>query len=206
VTTSLRRESSLSGIAVDANATVADAGVVLEERPFRGHFNVRGRLSDDTFRDAFRSVLDALPPERANRVSAGKGVTMYWLGPDEWLLVTDDERHSDSMAVLRGALAGGRHALTEISGGQTVIRISGPNARDAIAHGCPLDIHPRVFASGHCAQTVMAQASVLIHCVGDGTGGSVPIYDVIVRRSFARYLVAWLADAASEYGVAVTGR
>ena len=79
-----------------------------------------------------------------------------------------------------------------------MIRVTGPRARDLLAKGCPLDLHPSLFAKGACAQTVMAKAGVLIHAVDDG-----PTYDLYVLRSFAEYLWRWLEDAAQEYGVAV---
>ena len=79
-----------------------------------------------------------------------------------------------------------------------MINLSGENARDALAKGCTLDLHPRVFTQGQCAQTLIAGANATIHCVD-----AAPSLDIIVRRSFAEYLALWLHDAAQEYGAAV---
>jgi sarcosine oxidase subunit gamma len=77
---------------------------------------------------------------------------------------------------------------------RTTIRIHGTHARDILMKGCPLDLHPREFGPGQCAQTIVAKADVLIHQRDD-----VPTYDIYVLCSFARYLWDWLVDAAKEF-------
>ena len=89
-------------------------------------------------------------------------------------------------------------SVTDVTGGQTVITLRGPSARDVLAKGCPLDLHPLVFQPGDCAQTLLGKANVIIRCVDDS-----PSYELIVRRSFADYAALWLHDAALEYGCAV---
>jgi sarcosine oxidase subunit gamma len=71
-----------------------------------------------------------------------------------------------------------------------------------LAKGCPLDLHPRAFATGNCAQSLLAKASVLIHLPNDDAQRG-PTFDLYVARSFAHYLFAWLEDAGREYGVQV---
>jgi sarcosine oxidase subunit gamma len=62
-----------------------------------------------------------------------------------------------------------------------------------LAHGCALDLRPRVFGPGRCAQTLLARAGVVL-MARDGDE-----FLVFVRSSFAGYLAAWLLDAAAEY-------
>ena len=101
------------------------------------------------------------------------------------------------MAALRQALQGQHAAVTDTSHGRTVIAVAGPQARETLLKGCSLDLHPRVFKAGACAQTTLARASVILHCTG-------PSYDIYVHRSFAEYLWTWIEDAGAEYGVKVT--
>ena len=89
-------------------------------------------------------------------------------------------------------------SVNDVTGGQTVITLSGPNAREVLSKGCPLDLHPLVFRPGDCAQTLLAKANVTLRCIDD-----TPSYELIVRRSFADYTALWLQDAALEYGCAV---
>ncbi|NNG06032.1 MAG: hypothetical protein HKM95_18270 [Inquilinus sp.] len=99
------------------------------------------------------------------------------------------------------ALAGLHATAVDIGDGATTIRLAGPRARDVLAKGCPLDLHPRAFGPGRVAQSVIAQADAVIHQTADDGGG--PVFEIHVRRSFAEYLWLWLADAALEFGLGV---
>ena len=106
------------------------------------------------------------------------------------------------LASLREALAGVHAAITDVTDGRVAFRVAGPSARDVLAKGCPLDLHPRAFPPGRCAQSLLAKASVLIHLVDDDPERG-PSFDVYVARSFAQYLWTWLEDAGREYGVLI---
>jgi sarcosine oxidase, subunit gamma len=82
------------------------------------------------------------------------------------------------------------------------LRVAGPSARDVLAKGTPLDLHPRAFPPGRCAGTLLAKASVLIHLLDDDAerGAS---FDVYVARSFAHYVWTWLEDGGREYGALI---
>ena len=84
-----------------------------------------------------------------------------------------------------------------MSAQRTTLRLRGAHARDVLAKGCSVDLHPRVFASGAAVQTMLGQAAVVLMSLGgDGTD-----YRILVRSSFARYLAEWLFDGAQEFGV-----
>jgi sarcosine oxidase subunit gamma len=68
-----------------------------------------------------------------------------------------------------------------------------------LATGCAIDLHPRAFPAGSAAQTTLGLAGVVLLALDDGVDGGATHYHVLVRSSFARYLAAWLLDAASEY-------
>lgn len=122
-----------------------------------------------------------------------RGVDVYWRGPDEWLLVGADGFDAKALG---DALQDSRHALVDVSSGQTVIEVAGPGARDTLAAGCTLDLHPDAFRPGDCAQTLIAGCSVLLarHAGDDDDAG----YRLVVRRSFAAHLWLWLHDAARQ--------
>ena len=65
-------------------------------------------------------------------------------------------------------------------------------ARELLEFGCPIDLHPRVFGPGRCAQTLLARANALIWHVADEPEDT---WRLFVRPSFAAYVAAWLADA-----------
>ncbi|HWT96564.1 MAG TPA: hypothetical protein VN229_03085, partial [Terriglobales bacterium] len=65
------------------------------------------------------------------------------------------------------------------------------------ARGISLDLHPRVFGPGQCAQTGMAKANILLHQLDDK-----PSYDIYVLKSFSDYLFRWSEQIAKDFGLA----
>ena len=174
------------------------AGVIISERPFLGHLDLRGDPSDSAFTGGAERALGFALPVEPNTVSEGDGKQALWLGPDEWLITTPPDEGGFVEARLASALDGVHSSVTDISGGQTLINLSGQDSRDVLAKGCSLDLHPRAFGEGRCAQTLVSGANVILRWAGPE-----PSFDLIVRRSFADYLALWLHDAALEYGVLV---
>jgi sarcosine oxidase subunit gamma len=198
---SIRRESPLErfNLAVRMSEARGKAGILVRERAFLTHINVRGNAVDQRFLAGVSKVVGVAPPIAANTFSELEGDTVYWLGPDEWLIVSAGKPAATLEAELRTALAGSRFAVTDVSGGQTVLVLRGARIRELLAKGCPLDLHVRAFAVGQCAQTHLAKAPILIRLQDSG-----PAFEIVVRRSFADYLWLWLEDAAAEYGFEVS--
>ncbi len=167
--------------------------VVMVEHPHLGKLNLRGDPSDTAFAEAVKTAVGAAPPAANTVATAGRNA-LLWLGPDECLIVTPPGEQTTVEAALLEALAGRHVSVVDTSDARTTIRIHGAHARDVLAKGCPLDLHPRVFGPGQCAQSLLAKADVLIHQRDD-----VPTYDVYVLCSYARYLWDWLVDAAKEF-------
>jgi sarcosine oxidase subunit gamma len=142
-------------------------------------------------RPPFPAYLSGIPlPLSPNRVAAAGTLRMLWLGPDEWLAVAEGDA-PDLLPRLERAVAGRRAAVSDLSSSRAIIAIGGSAARALLAAGCGLDLHPRVFGPGHCAQTLLARVPVILDQLDDA-----PHYRVLVGRSYARWLCAWLVDAA----------
>ena len=175
-----------------------EPGVRLSERAFLGHINLRGDASDEGFLRGAETALGVSVPLEANTTVQGPQVTALWLRPNEWLLLTPPDQQQQTAAALGSDLSNVLAAVTDVSGGQTIINIHGPQAREVLRKGCTLDLHPRAFGAGRCAQTNLAKATAIIRQLDDS-----PSFDIVVRRSFADYLVRWLVDAARKSGLAV---
>jgi sarcosine oxidase subunit gamma len=138
-------------------------------------------------------VLGAALPTKPNTLIMTDTGWLAWLGPDEWLAVSSGESDPDSVSAELWSAAGDAPAsVVDVSAARVTLRISGAGARQLLAHGCALDLHPRVFPVGRCAQTRLGYANVLIAMPTDAQ-----TYEVLVRASFTRYLIAWLLDAAT---------
>jgi sarcosine oxidase subunit gamma len=131
------------------------------------------------------------------RRAADGPVHFIWAGPGRWLAAAPDQSPATFESDLRGALLG-LASVTSQSDGRSIIRVSGPKAREALAKGVPLDLDPRAFGPGDTAMTVVAHINVhLWQC------DTAPTYDFAVFRSFAGSFCEWLLDAAAEFGVKV---
>lgn len=196
----MRQESPLVGRKLESPAANASdaAGVIFCERAFLGHINLRGDPASPVFLGAVKRALGCALPLEANSFVDADDVRACWLGPNEWLVMCDGAKERARADELRRVLQGQFAAVTEIGSGQTVIGVSGARARDVIAKGCPLDLHPRVFGPCRCAQTYLGRAGTMIL-----QSSSMPSFELVVRRSYADYLWGWLTDAASEYRYAV---
>ena len=178
---------------------IETAALRLTEVPFPTQIGLRGDPADGAFMAAAKGAFGLALPTTPNRVTTTGARRALWLGPDEWLVVTPPGAEGAMCAALHAVRPGRHVAVTDVSEGRAVIGLAGPRARDVLAKGCPLDLHPRAFGPGRCAQSTLAKALVILHQIDDR-----PAYDIYVERSFADYLWTWLEDAAAEYGVAIT--
>jgi sarcosine oxidase subunit gamma len=143
---------------------------------------------------ATKMVLGAELPVQPNTwVSAGD-YKLFWLGPDEWLVISPPGQETELEKKLRDALDGIFSSVTDVSSGQTILRISGDKARAVLQKGCSFDLHPSMFKQGDCAQTLLAKAGMLI-----SYGDDAPTFELVVRRSFSDYVGLWLLDATGEF-------
>ncbi|MEV4279457.1 sarcosine oxidase subunit gamma [Actinoplanes xinjiangensis] len=146
-------------------ATLSGA-ITVAEVPFLAQINVR------------TTALPALRPGDIDVVP---------LGPDEFLVVGPPGSEDRLIAAFQGPQV----SVVDVSAQRTALDLSGPAVRDLLAFGCSIDLHPRVFAVGDCAQTVLAHTPVVLQRRTSG-------FRVLVRSSFAAHLAAWILDASPE--------
>lgn len=153
---------------------------------------VRGDIADEKFAAGFQNAVGVAPPD-SHRAATVKGKRIVFrLGPDEWL-VRDSGGESARESLVAGLtreLAETHSAVADVSDYYTVVQIAGGGARDALAAGCPLDLHPQAFAAKEHAQSRFGTAAILLYRRDDE-----PTFDVQVRWSFAAYLWEYLRAA-----------
>lgn len=178
---------------LDRTSGAGDAGIVIREAKVLGHLNLRGNPENELFLKGVETVLGLkLPTVPGHFVSSGQS-SIYWLGPTEWLVIVPGGSESQVEAQLRDSLQG-HFSVVDVSGGQTLINISGEEVDLVLKKSSGYDFHPGRFKAGRCVQTTFAKAAALVSKQPDGS------FDLIIRRSFADYLARWLLDAAQEFG------
>jgi sarcosine oxidase subunit gamma len=172
------------------------ARICLAEVPFLTQLTLRV-TPESAAAAAVAGVLGAPLPTAPNTTCVSGDVEVLWMGPDEWLVVAPPD--SEGLLEALEQAIGAEHAtVVDVSDQRTAIDVAGADARELLLKGCALDLHPRAFGVGRCAQTLLARAQVVLVPRSDE-----PAYRVFVRASFAGYLLDWLLDAAAEYrGVA----
>ncbi|MES4908601.1 MULTISPECIES: sarcosine oxidase subunit gamma family protein [unclassified Streptomyces] len=175
-----------------AAAVSGSRGVTLTEWPFITMVNLRVDPASEAA-DRIGKTLGAPLPRQCGHTATSGPHTAVWLGPDEWLVLSQAEGTAVA-AELRDALAGAPGSVVDVSANRTTLELSGPAARQVLEKGCPLDLHPRAFGPGQAVSTTVGPVAVLLWQVDDA-----PTYRLFPRSSFADYLARWLIDAMSEY-------
>jgi sarcosine oxidase, subunit gamma len=163
-------------------------GVVLAEP--RARFVLRG---DVNALRACGSVLGVTPSDVACRAVRAEPWTALWLGPDEQLLLGPEDQSANNHAALQSALAPYPHSLVDVSHRQIGLTITGTEAQDLLAAGCPLDLDLAVFPVDMCTRTVFAKAEIVLWRTCEQQ------FHVEVWRSYANYLVGWLRAASLNH-------
>jgi sarcosine oxidase subunit gamma len=188
------------GLAAKAAAETAGADVVMGELAHRCQINIRGNAGDRQFTDALHSVTGLRLPADANSFSVEGTLACLWLGPDEWLVLGPGGGEREIAARLRSAFGDIHAAVTDVSEARTTIAIAGPRARELLAKGTSIDLHPREFAPGRCVQTGFAGANIILRQTDDG-----PSFEMLVLDSFADHVWSWLEGAARDCRIAIRG-
>jgi len=189
---SAQQESPL--IQIEWGNNTSGNALTVTEKPFLGFINLRGKAENAAFMAGVSRALNSELPTIANTMIETGGHRIYWLGPDEWLVITPEGQQLKLQTELQQALDGVFSAVVDTSSGLTMVEITGDNAAALLCTDCPLDLHPRKFSAGQCAQTRLAKAGMTIAPMRDDNG-----FEIIIRRSFADYLLLWLQNAAIAF-------
>jgi len=164
-------------------------GLVVTVKSGFACFNLRGEAGQAGFVEAIMQATNQELPLKPNTFSSGRH-RIFWLGPNEWLIESPQERAEPLQSGLMAVLSGLHASVTDISGGMISMTLRGNAVNDLLAKGCTLDLDPSQFKAGVCAQTGLAKANVLIARMSNPER-----FEIFVRRSFADYLMQWLNHA-----------
>ena len=177
-------------------ASGADAwGVTLKQRHPALLVQVAGwPASAGALKDRVREATGVAPPPPGNSAS-NDDLTLLWTAPGRWLIVS--EHHADLAETLIAAIDVDIGTVSDLGHARCVLRLSGPMAPSVLAKGLPIDLHLRAFPVDGVVQGSIHHIGVLVH------RAAADAFDLYVFRGFAVSLLAWLTDAAAEYGCAV---
>jgi sarcosine oxidase subunit gamma len=133
-------------------------------------------------------------PAGPKRIAAGP-LAFVGMGPGQCLAV---EQGGDALtfASRLGKAFGAAASISDQSDSRAVLRLSGPRARNVLAKGLAIDLHPRVFGPGDAALSSIALIGAHLWQLDDA-----PTYEISVFRSMAGSFADFLWSSAAEYGV-----
>jgi sarcosine oxidase subunit gamma len=126
----------------------------------------------------------------------GNALTLHWCGADQWYAVAEGRPESALYRELKDRLRG-LASCSDQSHGRVIITVSGPKARNVLAKGTPVDVHPRAFGPGRCAATQMAHVGVHLAQVGEDA------FELSLFRGFSEHFWEWLTEQSEEFGYLV---
>jgi sarcosine oxidase subunit gamma len=173
----------------------ASTGVALAEATATAAWNAQGDAARPPFAEAARRLFGVVLPMAPNASARAGASTALWLGPTSWLLVTGDGRALTDFAAKRDALIAAGGALFDLTASRVAWTVSGSRAAAVLAKHCPLDFHPRAFAEGACAQSVLGHVNALFY-----KRDAAPSFTLMVARSLARDVWRTLCVSAAQYG------
>ena len=136
--------------------------------------------------NALGIALPQLPGQSADSESP-----IFWLSPNEWLIVAPRNNQHRLVRGLARLACGKTVALTDLSAYLEVIELSGQAATALLCEGCSVDMYSNRFNNGNYFHSRLFDVDVLIHKIVDK-----PIYRLYVDRSLAVHLWHWLRDGA----------
>jgi sarcosine oxidase subunit gamma len=159
----------------------------IARRELEGLFDLRG---DSVAIAACLGMAGAVVPTRPNTAAVSGDATVFWIGPKRWLLRVPPAREVELAAVFDASLAGKTANASLVSDMYAGLTLGGPEARDVLAQGCPLDLDR---PAGTATMTELFGSAALVHFQSDA-----PEFAIAVERSHADFIEACLRRARGD--------
>jgi len=169
----------------------------MEEKTPIGKINLRGNIENKDFVSKVGKILGLILPKEACSTSIKEKITTLWLGPNEWLIVSNESMLNEKDTYeLENVLYDNISktnlgSVASVTDQFTIFTLSGSNIIKILSKSCPFDFESDSFTNNKVIQTILNHIDVTIHKKSESN------VDLYVRRSFAKHLWDWLKDSAS---------
>ncbi|MDY8110014.1 sarcosine oxidase subunit gamma family protein [Fulvimarina sp. 2208YS6-2-32] len=141
-----------------------------------------------------RREVAGFPVDGAVNTRSDKGDRVALrLGPDEWMLLCNDEETDTAVEAVLEAMAGKAHSLVDVSHRDVTFEVRGAMGDAVINSGCPLDLSPAAFPAGTATRTLFGKAEIVLARISDTT------WQITCWRSFGAYVQGYLVEAARDF-------
>ena len=157
--------------------------------------NLRGNPNNKDFSSKVGKILGIILPSETGHVATKEKITVLSLGPNEWLIVSNDIITTDSNSyeleqVLFDSISKSNlGAVTNVGDQFTVFSLTGNNIFEVLSKACPFDFD--TLSDYKAIQTILNHVDIIIYKKNKDN------VDLYVRRSFSNHLWDWLKDSAN---------
>jgi heterotetrameric sarcosine oxidase gamma subunit len=154
----------------------------------RGRAKVRLRVAMEQASGA--AAVLALPTTPLSWT--GENPSILWLGPDQWLILSDTQTAEAIITECATRLQGLLHSATDASAALMCFAVEGRSARLLLGMGSGVDFDARSFDTGRCVCTRFARIPALVRAV------AAERFELYVDRSLGGYLASWFEHACRD--------
>ena len=167
--------------------------IQIQELPFVKKINLRLDPNNKSSFSSCSKILGTNLPTKINTYFKNDtNEKIMWLGPDEWLIVSNDD---DAFIKLQNKIGDIEASITDVSENRTIIKISGRKAYVLLSKFLVLDLEKNLSTDSSCAQTLFVKVPVLL--VRNHYGGT-PEIDIFTNRSHANYIYNLIVDGTKN--------
>jgi len=169
----------------------------MKEKTPIGKINLRGNIENKDFVSKVGKILGIILPKEPCSTSTKEKITSLWLGPNEWLIVSNEKisketnRYDLENVLYDNISKANLGSVTNVTDQFTIFTLCGSNITKILSKSCPFDFESYTFTNNKVTQTILNHIDVTIHKKDENN------IDLYVRRSFAKHLWDWLKDSAS---------
>ena len=126
-----------------------------------------------------------------SKVSSNKETRILWSAPSAWLVIS---RKENIIEIIKEKCNSNDFAITDISHSRAVIQIKGPEAKEILKKGCPLNFNE--FEKNNCAGTIFHGITIVVDLIDNNPY----TFNLLILRSFGESFYHHITDASLELG------
>ena len=133
----LQRKNTIKEL--DKNQVIEHSKIKFQENAFTTKINLRIDPLNKNQITKCSNILEAIVPMKPNTCSNNEKLKILWLGPNEWLIITNNE--NNLLQNLQNQLGQQIASVTDVSENRTVLKISGKKLYKLLAKFLVLDLN-----------------------------------------------------------------
>ncbi|MEM9270138.1 MAG: sarcosine oxidase subunit gamma family protein, partial [Pseudomonadota bacterium] len=155
----------------------------------RGMITLRGDLANPELQAAVTQLTGVdMVQTRQAYLSGDRGLA--WMSPDELLVFVPAGEVAAALVTLEQSLKDQHHLAVDVSDARALFAIEGASARDVLAKGAPVDLHPSAFGPGQIRRTRLGQLACAFWMTSETR------FELVCFASVGHHVDTWQTTAA----------